>query len=199
MNKLREFFSNINRDLLVGILCLLAGAAFIFAPGNVLHVLIRIAGAVTALLAVLRFIYATRRLLGRFMTVTIVNSALLFLVGLVMLVSPDGMLHIIFIAIGAYLMINAIGQIFKFAIAPKRLASASWWIEIISSALILILGFWLIFSPDEATRVTEVIAGISLILKAIELFGKANINRKVPPTRKSGDMEADFVDKSDEL
>ena len=69
----------------------------------------------------------------------------------------------------------------------------------ISSALILILGFWLIFSPDEATRVTEVIAGISLILKAIELFGKANINRKVPPTRKSGDIEADFVDKSDEL
>ena len=199
MNKIREFFSNINKDLLVGMLCLLAGAAFIFAPGNLLYVLIRIAGAVTALLSALRLIYAIRSMLGRFMTVTIVNSALLFIVGLVMLVSPSGMLRIIFIAIGAYLMVNAIGQIFKFAIMPKRLASASWWIEVISSALILILGFWLIFSPDEATRVTEVIAGISLILKSIELFGKAYTNRKGSPSRKSGDIEADFIDKSDEL
>lgn len=199
MNTIRDFISRLNKQALAGVFCLLAGISFIAMSGAFLHAIIRIAGAIVAIASAVRFVYAIRQYSGPVMTVTVINSILLFLVGLVMLVKPGGALELIYVAIGAYLMINAITHIYRFALAPKRLHSPSWWIEIFTSSLILVLGFRLAFAPGTALRLTEIIAGISLIIKSIELFGRAYNERSRRKNEKSGDVEADFVDKSHEL
>lgn len=199
MSKLRNFVSSANKQALAGASCLLAGICFIALSGVILHAIIRIAGGALALFALLRLAYAIKKYSGHLMAAAVINSALLLLVGLVMLARPDGTLGLIYVAIGIYLMVNALTHIYRFALAPKRLKSPSWWIEILTSSLILVLGFWLIFAPGSAQRLTEIIAGISLIIKSVELFGRAcnEINRR--KNEKSGDIEADFVDKSHEL
>ena len=76
-------------------------------------------------------------------------------------------------------------------------------IFIVFTAAVLILGVWLMLSPGGASRLTEVIAGVSLAVKGAELVLGAL--RESKPTikkrkeRENGDIEADFVDKSDEL
>ena len=200
MKQLKKLFSGINKNLLAGILCLIAAAVFILAPGNILHILMKIAGGIVILAAIGRFLYAVMKLTGPFMTVTVINAAFLFIVGIVMLLSPGGALRFIYVAIGIYLIVNALMHVFAFATLPKKIRKVSWWIEIITSIIILILGLWLVLSPDAATRATEVIAGISLIVKSVELFGKAAGEIKRSDTAKrSGDIEAEFIDKSNEL
>ena len=201
MEKLNKLLSGGTRRLIIGIFCLAAGILFITASGVILNTLVRVAGAAIAICAAARFVYAVRKYdSGAYLSVAIVNSALLFLVGLVMLIVPGGTLRLIFVVIGAYLMINAFTHIYRFALAPKHLKSPAWWAEIITSAVILVLGFWLAFSPAEATRLTEIIAGISLIVKAAELVATAAVEiKKDRESRRSGDVEADFVDKSHEL
>ncbi len=199
MSKIRDFISRVNRHALAGALCISAGICFIFLPGVFLEVTFRIVGGALALAAALRFAYAIKAYNGHLMAAAVINSAFLFLVGLVMLASPGGTLGFIYVAIGLYLTINAFTHIYRAALAPKHKKSLSWWTEILTSSLFLVLGLWLTFASGTAQRLTEVIAGISLVIKGTLLFGRAYSERKLRKSRKGSDIEADFVDKSHEL
>jgi len=201
MKKVKSFLSKINRRALTGIFCLVAGICFIAFSGTLFNTFIRIVGALVVIAAALKFIHAAKTYAeGAVMTVEIINSVLLFLLGAVMLLSPGGTLRLIYVVIGAYLMINAFTHVYRFALSPKRPESVVWWAEITTSAIILVLGFWLAFSPNEASRLTEIVAGISLLVKSLELFSTAKQHAKSSAQkRKKEEIEGDFIDKSHEL
>lgn len=199
MNKIRKFISKLNRQALAGGLCLAVGICFIALSGAFLSVTVRIAGAVLALISAVRFLFAIRQYGGKFLTAAVINSALLFLVGLVIALNPGGTLSLIYATIGAYLVINALTHIFRLATAKNPVKNLPWWIDVLSSSVILILGFWLIFLPGAAQRLTEILAGISLMIKSAELFERAYSEEKGRKKQRNNDIEADFVDKSHEL
>ena len=199
MNKIRNFISRFNKQALVGGLCLALGICFIALSGAFLSVTVRVAGAILGLISAVRFIFAIKQYRGGFLTAAVVNSALLFLVGLVVALNPGGTLNLIYATIGAYLVINALTHLYRLATAKKMVKNLSWWVEMLSSAVILVLGFWLIFLPGVAQRLTEILAGVALIIKSAELFEKAYNEEKQRKKQKSNDIEADFVDKSHEL
>ena len=199
MNKIRKFISKLNRQALAGGLCLAVGICFIALSGAFLSVTVRIAGAVLTLISAVRFVFAIRQYGGKFLTAAVINSALLFLVGLVIALNPGGTLSLIYATIGAYLVINALTHVFHLATAKNPVKNLPWWIDVLSSSVILILGFWLIFLPGAAQRLTEILAGIALMIKSAELFERAYSEEKERKKQRNNDIEADFVDKSHEL
>ena len=197
MNKLKSPLNKIDRNILSGGCLLLAGILF-FASGALLTTLVRIAGAIIITVAVLRFIRLAKLYeKGFYLTLSLFNVALLFLLGAVMAILPGGTLHIIFASIGIYMMINAIIRACKIATAPRRTSDFSWWGAVILTAAVFLLGFWLVLSPAEATRLTEIIAGIALIVKGVETLSSSITSEKRRTKKKSDDIETDFVDKSD--
>ena len=91
----------------------------------------------------------------------------------------------------------------KLLIVPKGTREALWRVEASFAAVVLVLGVWLTLSPSGAGRLTEIVAGISLAVKGVEfLLGALRDGKPAIKKRKkaeNGDIEADFVDKSDEL
>ena len=197
MNKIRKFFNKTDRNTLIGVCLLIAGVLF-FASGALLTTLVRIAGAIIIAAAILRFIRLAKLCeKGFYLTLSLFNVALLFLLGAVMAILPGGTLHIIFASIGIYMMINAVIRAYKISSMPKRTRDISWWGSVILIAAVFLLGFWLVLSPAEATRLTEIIAGIALIVKGVETLSSSITSEKRRTKKKSDDIETDFVDKSD--
>ena len=204
MKKNASFFDRINKKLLIGLLCIAAAVLLFSLPGAVLQGIIKVAGALIIGVAAVRFIRLTYRNSGSpipFMG--ILNAVLLFALGMVLLCTPGGTLRFIFSAIGFYLIITAFLEGAKLLVTPKAQRGGSWWVEAAFTAAVLILGVWLMLSPGGTGRLTEIIAGISLAVKGVEfLLGALREGKPVIKKRKkaeNGDIEADFVDKSDEL
>ena len=204
MKKNASFFDRINKKLLIGLLCIAAAVLLFSLPGAVLHRIIKVAGALIIGVAAVRFIRMAARSSGSRLPFTmLLNSVLLFALGMVLLCTPGGALRFIFSAIGFYLIITAVLEGAKLLVTPKAQRGGSWWVEAAFTAAVLILGVWLMLSPGGAGRLTEIIAGISLTVKGVELIiGSIRCGEPAIKKRKkaeNGDIEADFVDKSDEL
>ena len=204
MKKNASFFGKTNKKLSAGVLCIAAAVLLFSLPGAVLHGIIKIAGALIIAVAAVRFIRLTARKNGEPLPFTmLLNTVLLFALGMVLLCTPGGALRFIFSAVGFYLIITAVLEGAKLLVTSKAQRGVSWWVEAVFTAAVLILGVWLMLSPGGAGRLTEIVAGISLAVKGVELIiGSIRCGEPAIKKRKkaeSGDIEADFVDKSDEL
>lgn len=204
MKKTTSIFDSMNKKLLIGVLCIAAAVLLFCLPGTILHKIIKVAGALIIGVAAVRFIGLTYRNSGSRLSFTaLLNAVLLFALGMVLLCTPGGALQFIFSAVGFYLIITAVLEGAKLLVTPKSQRGLSWWIEAVFTVAVLILGVWLLLSPGGTGRLTEIIAGISLAAKGSELIigsirsGEPAVKRH--KNRESGDIEADFVDKSDEL
>jgi uncharacterized membrane protein HdeD (DUF308 family) len=201
MKKLTALFDKIGRDALVGVLCLAMALLLFFSDGAVLLTVVKIIGGLITVAAVIRLIYLARASAGVTLPIiTTLNAALLLALGVILACMPGGTLKFIFSAIGIYLIINALFQVLKLLTVPKAVRGALWWMDAIFTAVVLLLGAWLVLSPVGAGKITEAVAGISLAVKGTELLLGAKKSRS-PKDKKNenGDIEADFVDKSHEL
>ena len=200
MKKIKAFWDKLNKNLVWGVLCLVAATLLFFVPGVILHTLIKIAGAIVMAVAIIRFVYVLK--LGEggpVATVSALNAALLLAVGLIMLIMPGGTLRIIFSALGIYLLVNAILEIVRLTMHSNRTHDAVWWIDVIFTVAVFVLGLWLLLSPAEAGRVTEIVAGVSLTVKGVELLISAHNGSSGGKKSRTSDIETDFIDKSHEL
>ena len=203
MTKNTSLWGKINKKPLTGVFCIAAAVLLFAFPGVVLYKIIKVAGALIIAAAALRFVGIATGRGDSLPFITILNSVLLFVLGMVLLCTPGGALRFIFSAVGFYLIVTAVPEGAKLLVTPKALRGVFWWVEAVFTAAVLILGVWLMLSPGGASRLTEVIAGVSLAVKGAELVLGAL--RESKPTikkrkeRENGDIEADFVDKSDEL
>ncbi len=199
MKNIISFFERIGKDTLAGVLCIVAAALLFFSPGALLHTVIKVVGGLIIATAVIRFVCLVK-IGGALPTLSVLNVTLLFALGMIFVGMPGGTLHFIFSAIGVYLIASVLLQAVKLLVTPKAARGARWWTDAIFTAAVFLLGAWLILSPADAGRVTEIVAGISLAVKGTELLFSAVGNRKPKAKKdKKGDIEADFVDKSNEL
>ena len=199
MHEMKTCFYGIKNEFWGGLCLLVAGVLFFFASGAALAALIRIAGAVVIATAAVRFILLMREYeRGSYLTVALFNAALLFLLGGVMLVLPDGTLNFIFAAIGGYLVFSAIARAFRLTRKPKSTTSPVWWASVTLTAAVFLLGLRLLLSPADATRVTEIVAAVSLTVKGCEMLCSAMSADRSGKRKKPDEIEADFVDKTDE-
>ena len=197
MNKIQAFFNKTDRKFLVGLCLLAAGILFFFVSEAAVSVLIRIGGVILIVTAAVRLsllMKAYER--GAYFAMTLLNVALLFLLGALMLITPDGARDLIYASIGGYLVFNAVSRAVRITKAQKAPDSSAWWVSIILTAAVFLLGLWLLISPAEGSRITGIIAGASLAVKGCEMlfsaFGKDRDGK-----HGSEDIEADFIDKSD--
>ena len=201
MKKFVAYFKRAGKDMVAGALCLLAAALLFFSPGAILHTIIKIAGALIVITAIVRFIMLLRACGGNSLPIIpVLNVVFLFALGMILVGMPGGTLRFIFSAIGVYLIINALLQMLKLLVIPTKRRGALWWVDVIFTVVVFALGTWLLLSPGEASRATEIIAGISLTVKAAEILcGVIGNGKSKEKSSESGDIEADFVDKSHEL
>ena len=201
MRRIKEFFKRTDRDVLVGIGLIAAGIILFLASGAVLTALVRLIGVAVVAISALRIAILMRTYAkGALLLSSLVNAGLVLILGAVMVLIPGGALAIVFSIVGAYMLFHSGLRAYRLWKSPYRLRTPAWWGEALPTALALLLGFWLLLSPSGATRATEMIAGVTLIVKAVEMIaaalgrGKGKSKKKKSPD----DIEAEFVDKSDE-
>ena len=200
MKNIISFFERIGRDTLAGVLCIAAAVMLFFSPGSLLCTIIKVVGGLIIATAVIRFIRLVKISDGALPTLSVLNVTLLFALGMIFVGMPGGTLHFIFSAIGVYLVASVLLQAVKLLVTPKAARGARWWTDAIFTAAVFLLGAWLILSPADAGRVTEIVAGVSLAVKGAELLLSATGSRRPKAKKdKKGDIEADFVYKSNEL
>ena len=196
MKKIKDFFEKPKGDLLRGLLCLTASLLILLLPGAMLHAALKIAGALLIAATALRLIFTLRG--GAVLPLTAINALLLLVLGVVMLILPKGMLRLILFAVGVYLLITAAGQTIRLLAVRKEARGGLWVAEVTFTVILIALGLWLLISPVGAERVTEVIAGAALAIKAAEMLCRWFGNEKKKKAAPS-EIEAEFVDKSHEL
>ena len=201
MRRIKEFFKRTDRDVLVGIGLIAAGIILFLASGAVLTALVRLIGVAVVAISALRIAILMRTYAkGALLLSSLVNAGLVLILGAVMVLIPGGALAIVFSIVGAYMLFHSGLRAYRLWKSPYRLRTPAGWGEALPTALALLLGFWLLLSPSGATRATEMIAGVTLIVKAVEMIaaalgrGKGKSKKKKSPD----DIEAEFVDKSDE-
>lgn len=200
MKNIVSYFERIGKDTLVGVLCIAAAALLFFSPGALLYTALKIAGGLIIATAVIRFIRLVKISSGTLPSVSVLNAVLLFALGMIFVGMPGGTLRFIFAAIGVYLIASTLLQAIKLLVVPNSARGVLWWADVILVTAVFLLGVWLVLSPGGAGRVTEIVAGISLAVKGAELLFSAARNGKSKEKKdKSGDIETDFVDKSDEI
>ena len=201
MKKFVDYFKRAGKDMVAGALCLLAAALLFFSPGAILHTVIKIAGVLIVITALVRFILLVKACGSNSLPIIpLLNVVFLFALGMILVGMPAGTLRFIFSAIGVYLIINALLQMLRLLVIPSEHRGALWWTDVIFTVVVFLLGAWLLLSPGGAGRATEIIAGISLTVKAAEILCSVIGNGKSKEkSAENGDIEADFVDKSHEL
>ena len=202
MRKIKEFFKRIDRDILIGIGLIVVGIILFLASGAVLTTLVRLIGVAIVVICALRIAILMRTYAkGALLLISLFNAGLVLILGAVMALIPGGALAIVFSIVGAYMLFHSGLRAYRLWKSPCRLRTPAWWGEALPTALALLLGLWLLLSPSGATRATEIIAGITLIVKALEMIAAALGRRKGGSSKKKNgpeDVEAEFVDKSDE-
>ena len=200
MRSIFSFFERIGKDTLAGVLCITAAIPLFFSQGALLYTVIKIAGGLIITTAVTRFIHLVKINGGALPTVSVLNATFLFALGMILVCMPDSALRFVFAAIGVYLIASVIFRTIRLLVVPKAARGVPWWVDAIFTAVVALLGVWLILSPAGAGRVTEIVAGISLAVKGVELLVNAVASNEPSKKRsENGDIEADFVDKSNEL
>ena len=174
------------------------GLLLIFTPESAVKVIIRIIGLALLIYAVYR-----TALLVRFYRrdavffLLILTQTILLLVGTVLAINPDGTLRLLAATVGAYMVANGALSLYRAAGTPvggRKIATA------LAAVAGIILGFVLLFHPDGTLRLSAVLIGASLLVNSIRnIFSRTKAWRAERQQKGEEYIEAEFVDKSDEL
>ena len=179
---------------LFDVLTLIFSLLLIFAPISTVTVIIRAIGITAAAYALWRIaltIFIYERAFAT--TILTVSYVLLFVFGLILLINPKGALAFLSAAVGIFLV--AEGGIKLFRAAAH--GSGRMLFSRISAILTIVLGCLLLFFPSGGAKISAILIGASLLFES-----SSNIIIGYMPKRTKRDptyIEADFIDKSDEL
>ena len=190
-----EWFTKNRSTLITAILLFVSGITLAVTPLAALSIVLRIVGALILLWEGFD-IYCQAKLFGGDKLATLLfifNDAFIIICALILLISPVGAIKALSFIIGLYLLITAGMSLFGKFSENSKMQFGETAILIVS----IIVGFWLVLNPINATRITAICVGVALVLKGISEFwtylGEAE-------TRDSEDyVTEDFVDTTDDI
>ena len=152
--------------MLTAIVLALIGIAFILFPLGTVGTVLRIIGAILLAVEIARLIPLIKRSAD-------VSSLLLFLLSdifvivfaIILLINPIGALRTLSIILGVYFLISAAVELYR--LSQRRIAGVP---QYIMPVLSLLLGVFLILYPTDATQLSLIIIGVTLLFKAADVI-----------------------------
>ena len=152
--------------MLTAIVLALIGIAFIVFPLGTVGTVLRIIGAILLAVEIARLIPLIKRSAD-------VSSLLLFLLSdifvivfaIILLINPIGALRTLSIILGVYFLISAAVELYR--LSQRRIAGVP---QYIMPVLSLLFGVFLILYPTDATQLSLIIIGVTLLFKAADVI-----------------------------
>ena len=190
-----EWFTKNRSTLITAILLFVSGITLIVSPVAALSVALRIVGAL-ALLWEGFDIYCKAKLFGGdklALLLFIFNDAFIIICALILLISPIGAIKVLSLIIGLYLLVTAGIALFPKFSKDTKIKFGETAILIVS----IIVGFWLVLNPINATRITSICVGVALVLKGISEFW--TYLGEIEESEAADYVTEDFVDTTDDI
>ncbi len=189
---MKGFYLRIRGQNTINIITLIAGICLAVFPGLFVKTVCYILGALAVCYAIYRFIKIYKSASFAFGMIT---PFIIFFLGLTLIYNHDGVMSILPITIGVYLMVGGISGLMKVheSIGAFSKNMIKYYLP---SAISLIIGLILLFFPFGSTLLVLRVVGAALIYSALQNFFTGGFTKK--PHRDNGPIEGKFEDKSDE-
>ena len=184
------------RSLITALIMIAASIAFIASPVSAMAIVLRIVGALILIWEGF-LVIRTLKILGARVDVLVhilLSNAFLIICALLLLVNPAGVMKILSLGIGLYLVITAGITLFSQFSSHIRPSFSATLVTVVS----LILGVWLIISPFDITRLTSIFVGVAVLLKGLGLLLET-LEDDGGNDDDDDFITDDFVDKSHEI
>jgi len=151
--------------IITSVIFCITGLLIVACPGISVSLFCYILGALLAVSGIIKIIgYFSRDLYMLAFQFDLALGILLCILGLVMILYPEVVLHVIFFLIGITVLTDSLFKV-QTAYDAKKFGLRQWWIILISALLTCIFGILIIIDPFGGAKLTMVIAGITLILE----------------------------------
>lgn len=105
----------------------------------------------------------------------LIKPCILVLVGLVFIVFPGMFISLLAFVVGSFLLSFGVYKLFRY-IKYKYDRNFWWWVTVIVSALMVIIGVGFVFYPRNSVDTILVICGIGLVISGIQDLADKNSN-----------------------
>jgi len=198
MQKFLNYLNKFNTPPVYGIICLVFGICFIALPDIVTDILIAIAGVLVILVSVMKLtLLLSKKGGGPFYTLEIIKVALYIFFGVTLISVGSNIAGSITSMFGVYLAVTSGIKIYSLTHERSFDKDKDWWIETVTSILLLVFGLWLLIYP----AFPKIMSGVALIILGIKFLSpiiskKKNANR--PYYDGKHIYTDDFTDRSDD-
>ena len=159
-----------NNVIVMSILLLLVGVAFIVWPGEAARVLARVVAIAIAAFGAFELILFFIGSRKSFVDVSAaVTGVLLTALGVFLLIKPDTLLNFFNIIFGIAILIVGLDHIFQ-SIFIIRYVRGLWWVSLLVGIAALLLGVIIIINPFSAVNSAMILIGITMVIEAIGGF-----------------------------
>ena len=165
MNKIVETIKK--HSIILAIAVTVIGLIFIFIPSMSLKIIslcISITGLVVSAITIFNYIKNKEyQYSGKFLLYIWV---FVFILSLYLTIRPTALISFIYSILGFIILANGISKLMT-AIEMRNNLMSKWWIYLMISAAVIILGVICLASPFEAARTLLMFIGISLVISGV--------------------------------
>lgn len=151
----------------VSVLLIVLGVLFMVFPETSISVMVKLS-------AVIMMIFGIIKIAGHFsqgpyrgaFQFDLELGALLIVLGLAVLLKPDGAVNFLCIALGISVFTDGIFKM-RISFESRKLEVSGWWLTFAASVLAMVIGLILVFRPSDSAGVIMAVIGLSLIIDGI--------------------------------
>ncbi|MBO4636210.1 MAG: DUF308 domain-containing protein [Clostridiales bacterium] len=156
--------------LIVNIVILLLGVAFIAWPKESSELLARITGVSLLLFSVfglIVFLFAQSK--GITDVLSLIGSVIVGVMGVMFIIKPEFLINVLNIVFGIVIILVGVANTHQ-ALFILRKVRRKWWISLLVALLAIALGVFIIINPFSFTNGLMIWIGIGLIIEAVTGF-----------------------------
>lgn len=167
-----------NSLMLTAILYVLLGAVLLLFPGSALRWASMLIGAVTLWYGAVRIVSYWKGGGAYNQRFELFWGIVLALLGVFLIVCPQFLASIIPVALGVYILVDALSALRK-ALDMKALGYEKWWASAISAGVLAVLGALMVFNPFGAMSTLVAFTGICFIFDGVNTLANTIIADRV--------------------
>jgi uncharacterized membrane protein HdeD (DUF308 family) len=143
------------------------GVLFITRPQTSAAALSRLCGGLLLLLGAVKLVgYFSKDLYRLAFQYDCIFGTLLLVLGAVVLARPDGIMTVLCVALGLYILANGLFRI-RMSFEARTFGIQRWWLILAAAAVSGLCGLLLMFRPGAGGRLLMILFGVTLICESI--------------------------------
>ena len=183
--------------IILSVVLCAAGVLCVVWPEISASVLGILCGAVLILFGIVRIVgFFSRDLYRLAFQYDFAIGVMMILLGVVMLLRPEGLMDFICVALGVYALVGSLFKI-QMAVDSKRFGLSSWWLILLLAGVTGAFGGVLVFRPGAGAPALTILLGVSLFTEGLLNLSTALTAVKIVRNQQPDVIETIYVEKED--